>query len=379
MPKYNILYLHETALISGAENSLLNLVNKLDREVFNPVFACPGEGPLPEKLAQMGIKVCFVDFPQVRRLFGVLPVVKKLRGFISENNINLLHSNSIRTHIYAAILGKLAGLPVIWHQRNLLIGEFIDPDRLLSFLPDKIICNSYSVARRFQRKGGNIPGKVQVVFNGVDTEKFHPQCNANKLRGELGIKPEEIVIGIASRFNFNKGHETFLQASKDILYGMAQAKKNVKFLVVGGAVFDEDKSRENDLRKMADNLGIKNSIIFTGFRQDMPEVYASMDIFVVTSFLEACGRVVLEAMASGKPVIATNAGGNPEMIKDGINGFLFEPGNVSALAEKITLLVNNITLANKMGEAGRKMAKENFGIEKNAAQTQKIYLELIPK
>ncbi len=378
MTKHNILYLHETALISGAENSLLNLVNKLDKDKFNPVFACPGEGPLPEKLAQMDIKVCFVDFPQVRRLFGVLPVVKKLRGFIAENNIDLLHSNSIRTHIYAAISGKLAGLPVIWHQRNLIIGELIDPDSLLSFLPDKIICNSYAVAKRFS-KMGRVPDKVQVVFNGVDTGVFRPDANADKFREEFGIKPEEFVIGIASRFNLNKGHETFLQAAKTILSEMPGARKDLKFVVAGGAVFDEDKSREKCLRNMADTLGIKDKVIFTGIRQDMPQFYAGMDVFVLASFAEACGRVILEAMASGKPVIATNAGGNPEMIKDGINGFLFEPGNIKALAEKIAFLVNNLTLANKMGEAGRKMAEENFGIEKNAGQTQKIYLDLIRK
>lgn len=378
MPKHNILYLHETALISGAENSLLNLINKIDRDKFNPIFACSGEGPLADKLTKMGVKVCPVDFPQIRRFFGVLPVVRQLRRVISENNINLLHSNSIRTHIYAVIVGKLAGLPVIWHQRNLIMGELIDPDRLLSFFPDKIICNSYSVARRFSIRG-NILDKVQVVFNGVDTETFRSQSNANKLREEFGIKPEEFVIGIASRFNLNKGHEIFLQAAKIILFGMPGGRKDLKFMVVGGAVFDQDKSREKYLRDMADTLGIKDKVVFTGFRQDMPEVYASMDVFVLASFAEACGRVVLEAMSSGKPVIVTNSGGNPEMVKDEVNGLLFEPGNARALADKILLLANNPMLVNKMGEAGRKMAEENFGIEKNVAQTQKIYLELIRK
>jgi glycosyltransferase involved in cell wall biosynthesis len=376
MPKYTILYLHETAQVSGAENSLFNLVNKIDRERFNPVFACPCPGPFPEKLAAAGIKVFPVSFPAVRLILGVWPTVNKIQQIIKGREVKLIHSNSIRTHIYASLLGRLNRIPVIWHQRNLITNEIIDPDRLFSFLPDKIICNSNAVAKRFLKRG-RLSDKVQVVFNGVDTEKFNPAINADTLKEELGIAREEIVVGITSRFNLSKGHEAFFRAAKSILCDLPGVKKNLKFLVVGGAVFAEDQSREAYLRGRVEALGIKDKVVFTGFRQDMPEVYASMNIFVIVSFAEACGRVVLEAMASGKPIVATNSGGNPEMIQDGVNGFLVEPGNPGALAERIAVLVNNSMLAKQMGEAGRKMAQENFRIEKNVEHTEKIYLQLI--
>jgi glycosyltransferase involved in cell wall biosynthesis len=128
---------------------------------------------------------------------------------------------------------------------------------------------------------------------------------------------------------------------------------------------------------MVCELGINNRVIFTGFRQDMPEMYSIMDIFVLSSVYEGCSRVILETMASGKPIVATNSGGTPEIVKDGVNGFLIEPENPKELADKIAFLINNITTAKKMGETGRKTIEENFSIEKNVHQIEKIYLELI--
>jgi len=375
MDRVNVLYLHETSKISGAENSLINLVKNLDRKRFSPCFILPEDGPLVSEIKSLKIPVILIPFPKIRYGLGVLKTIGQLRGFIKEKNISLVHSNSIRTHIYGSIAAKYTGIFSIWHQRNLITNEIIDLDRLFSFLPDRIICNSAAIARRFQSRG-HIPEKVRIVLNGVDTVSFNPSIDGAKIREEFAIQPNEIVVGIASRFNLQKGHETFLNAAAIILSCQTNLQNKIRFLIAGGAVFRSDKKREQYLQDVAKKLGISDRVIFTGFRKDMPQVYAAMDIFVLASDAEPCGRVIFEAMASGKPLIATDSGGTPEIVQDGVSGYLFTFGDSQGLAEKILYFCNNPDLAKKMGQAGRKRVEDNFSIEKNVRQIEDIYIEL---
>ena len=375
-PPYRVLYLHETSRISGAENSLLQLVAHLDRARFEPVFVLPEKGPLGEQLNKLGVEVYLNDFPKIRYWVGVNKALRSLESLIKEKNIRIIHSNSIRTHIYGAWAARKSRIPTVWHQRNMLQGEIVDPDRLLIGLADRIICNSRAVARRFE-SGGRIPDKVRVVLNGVDTARFAPEVDGSGLRQELGIGPEETVIGISSRFNLQKGHETFFKAAALVLSSGGVQRKQWRFLIAGGAVFEFDKPREKYLRDLSRKLKIDDRVVFTGFRQDMPQVYAAMDIFVLASEAEACGRVVLEAMASAKPVIATFSGGTPEMIQDGLTGMLFKFGDYRDLAGKIISLGNDQALAKKIGQAARASIESNFKIEMNVASIQEIYEELI--
>jgi glycosyltransferase involved in cell wall biosynthesis len=257
-----------------------------------------------------------------------------------------------------------------------LTNEIIDPDRLFSFFADKIICNSQAIARRFL-ENGHLPKKVVVVYNGVDTHKFNPAVSGAKIREEFGIKPEDIVIGIASRFNILKGHEIFLRAAKETLQSLPEMKDRLRFMVVGGAVFNQDSRREEYLKDRVNKLGLNSNLIFSGFRTDMPEMYAAMDIVVLASAAEPCGRVILEAMAMAKPLIGTNSGGTPEIIQDGVTGYLFSPQDYTGLAEKIIFLINHRDIAAKIGQSGRSHIEADFTIEANAGKIQDIYLELI--
>lgn len=373
-----ILYLQETSQISGAENSLMKLVENIDKTKFKPIFILPAEGPFSHKIRRMGVEVILINFSKIRRLTGVFRSAKEIIRIVREKNAALIHSNSIRTNIYAAIAGKLSGTPVIWHQRNLITNEIVDLDKLFSFMPDRIICNSYAIARRFTRKS-DLPAAIRVIYNGVDIKEFNPAISGEKIRKEFSIRPCEVIVGIASRFNECKGHDVFFKAAKVILSEMPEIAGNLRFLIAGGAVFEQDKPRERHLRNLIKDLNIGDKVIFAGFRDDMPEVYAAMNIVALPSRAEACGRVIFEAMASGKPVVATDSGGTPEIVVDGVTGCLFKPGDVRTLADKIIFLVKNTDDANKFGEAGRRRIEENFTIEKNVEQIEKNYMELIQK
>lgn len=372
--KSNILYLHETSKFAGAEESLLNLAKFLDKGRFTPNFILPEEGLLKDKLEAIGVKVFVVPMPKIRRVVGVIPAARRILSIARENNISLLHTNSIRTHFYGLHVARKLKLPIIWHQRNLLTRELLDPDRLFSSLADVIICNSCAVARRFLKKG-TLSDKVRVVYNGVDTERFSPAISPDRFRREFGIGESEKIVGIASRFDKRKGHEDFFKAAKEVI----RLEKNVRFLVVGGAVFDNHEEREQYLRDRVKSLDLKDRVIFSGFRQDMPEVYAAIDIFVLPSLQEACARVLLEAMASGKPVIATSLGGNPEIVVDEVTGILVPAKDARALAQAMLRLIREPDTARQMGEAGRKRIQECFTIAENLVKIEFIYGELLNK
>lgn len=375
-----VLYLHETSRISGAENSLLHLVKFIDKNKFYPVFILPAKGHLHDKLNSMGISVDILEFPRIRNgnIYRFAKTIIGLKRLVAEKYIEIIHSQSIRTHIYGAIAGKLTGVSVVWHERNLITDEKIDLDRLFSFLPDRIVCNSKAIAKRFLRKG-TLSEKVKVIYNGVDTERFNPSIDGERTREELCIKPDSVVIGIVSRFSPDKGHDTFLEAAKIILDDAPENRSMFKFLIAGGAVFDVDIWRERELKEKAKKLGIEGNVIFTGFRDDMPQIYAAMDIVVLASHAEPCGRVIFESMAMGKAIIGTNTGGTPEIIADKIAGLLVPPKKADILAEAILSLVRDKKLILRMGEAGRKRAVEDFNIKKNVNETERLYDDLFPK
>jgi L-malate glycosyltransferase len=377
--KIRILYLHETVQTGGAEISLMNLLKNIDKTIFEPVFVLPKEGRFSAVLNALGVRVAFLPMPPFRRLAGVVQAIKRLGGLIDSEEIQIVHSNSIRTHMYGAFAARRRKVPIIWHQRNLIVNELFDPDRLFSFLPDRIICNSKAVAGRFL-EWGELPSKVRVIYNGVDTEAFKPDAvSAQAIRKELGIRPDEVVVTIASRFDKRKGHEVFFKAAAIVLNSMPKAARSLRFLVVGGVVFDEDRCRLLRLKEMAKKEKIDDRMIFTPFRDDMPAVYAASGIVVLPSVAEACSRVVLEAMACAKPVVAANSGGTPEMVADNDTGYLVDVGDPGTLARKIALLAGDGALAAKMGAAGRERVIENFTIEKNVKEIQKVYLELAVK
>ncbi|MDD5679706.1 MAG: glycosyltransferase family 4 protein [Candidatus Omnitrophica bacterium] len=369
----NILYIHEMSGLGGAENSLLNLVEHMDKDKFKVFFVLPENGIFADKLRKLGIDVQFVKMPRFRFLIGADKAIRRLIGISREKDINLIHSQSIRTNMYGAIVAKLQKIPVIWHARSLVEKEMLDLDRLFSFLPDRIICNSKAVARRFEKNNRLIP-KARIIYNGVDLGKFNSGIDSRRVKEEFGLRGDTAVIGIASRFSKNKGHEYFFEEArtlKKIFKG-----RDIKFLVIGGAVFKEDAYREQYLRKVANKLGLKDSVIFCGFREDMPELFNALDIFVLTSRAEACGRVLLEAMASGRPVVATNSGGTPELVPDGKAGVLIAPSKPHALSAAIIELLKDAGKRQEMGVAARNWVEQNFSIERNVKETERAYFEL---
>jgi glycosyltransferase involved in cell wall biosynthesis len=368
--KFNILYLHNESIMGGAEISLLNLVKRLDKKLFEPHFACSKEGPFIDELRNIEIPPDFVQFPGIRwpNPVRICNTIRNLVDIIKRKEIDLIHSNQPRSNLFGAIAAKIKNIPIVWHERCLEQGRF-DSDNIFSFLPDRIICNSNAVRNRFTKE--KIDAKIKTIINGVDLNEFDLESDGSAIRKEFNIDEGELIVGTIGRIDPEKGYECFLESARIIL----QDVPNVRFLVIGEA--SNNHSFEKSLSEMSVEKGIDKKTIFTGFRRDIPQLIANMDVVVLPSEIDACSRVLFESMAMQKPLVAANAGGTPEVVQDGITGLLVKPGDSSYMAKCVKRLLDDKNLAEQYGKAGRKRVEEMFTIERNIKETEGVYLELL--
>ena len=370
-PRYPILYLHHATHFSGAENSLLHLATRLDNQKFYPMFLCPDDGEFGERLRSGRVVVFPHKFGRVREIYKLWQSMRETIRVVRSQRVVLLHSNGPQTNIPASMVGRLLGIPVVWHARNLLKEGMFDIDRLAGFLPQRIFCNSEAITARFV--GGRAERIAVTIINGVDLDDYDLSISSESVREEFGIPSGVTVIGMTSRLGKDKGHLTLLEA----VNRLKDRFPDLWILIVGDNVFEEDAWIPDFLKKRARELGISVRVVFAGYRNDVPRLYAAMDIFVLATDAEPCGRVLLEAMAMAKPVVATNNGGTPEVVAEGVTGLLFHYGSAEELAARITHLLNRPLLAKEMGEAGRRRIAEHFTIQEYVDKTQREYLKLL--
>lgn len=362
--KTNILYLDAFGDIhGGGQVSLLNLLKKLNREVFLPLVVCPYEGNFTAMLRGMNIGVEIINFPSIRRLnfIAIISAFFRLSRLLKEKEIDIIHANAPRPAFYGGIVSLTSGIPLIWHvrisHRDLLL------DGILSRLSTKIIVVSETVKKKFKKYPQGVQDKIFTIYNGVDLMEFNPSRNGDRLREKLGLGNEP-VVGIVGRLNPDKGHKYFIEAA-------SQIPLKCKFLIVG------DGPLRKELEAEVKRTDISERVIFTGFRSDISEIMAAIDVFVLTSEKEHFGRVLIEAMASAKPVVAFDAGAVGEIVVDGENGFLVPPKNTQILAQRITYLLNDKAMTMKMGCAGCVRTEKFFDLKMQTRKIEEVYQELL--
>jgi len=366
-----ILYLHHVGNLSGAEGSLRLLLRHLDRARVEPLFAGPARGPFVAALAADGVTTLPLTFGPLRRVGGVLRAVARLVRLTRAHRVDLLHANGPQTNVPAGLAGRLTGVPVIWHARNLIAGDMWDVDRALAPLATRIVCNADAIRRRFAGSRGW--ERSVTIINAVDTREFHPGVPRAPFRRELGVPDAAPLIGIVGRLGLGKGHEHFVEAALRLLGGGLDAH----FAVVGDPLFDEDAWRADALRRAVKDAGREDRVRFVGYRRDIPAVMRGLDVLVLASDAEPCGRVLFEAMAAGTPIVATNSGGTPEIVRDGIEGILVPPRDPAALARAIGALAADPGLRARLGAAGVARVAAEFTIERYVARTLAVYDEAL--
>lgn len=378
-----ILHLNPASQLGGAEWVLLDLVTHLDRTRFTPLVALPKEGPLVERLKDAGIEVRLINafapllglgrssrpvdyaraFPA---LFHSIRGFLQIRRIIQDEGIAIVHAHGIKMHLLVSALAFWMNARIIWHLHDFVSRrKFYRPYLLLADLcPSLIIVNSHAVAADL-----GMVRKLVVVHNGVDVNEFSPSDAGDRMDGSLHVG----IIGILAPW---KGHEVFLEAARRV----SQRMPHVKFWIVGDEIYDTHghQGYRRRLEQWVRTQDLQEHVRFTGFRPDVARVINSLDVIVHASVEpEPFGRVLIEAMACGKPVIAANAGGVPEIVENGVNGLLVTPGDAGQLAEMALRLLNDEAERRRLGTAGRQRVEQCFSLTQQVRHIEAIYESLV--
>lgn len=358
-PRPILLLSNHGDIVGGGEISLLALLRGLDRTRWLPRIVVPSEGAVATRCRALGLTVHTIPFPPLRwPCPSMVRSVTAIRRLIREAGTALVHANGSRAMFYGGLGARLSQRPAIWHVR--VADRDAVLDRLLGRLARAVVVNSHAVAHRFDWLP---PRKLHCIHNGVDLSGFFPRRPPAGLRRSLGIPDSAPVVASVGRFVAYKGYNHLLDAARII----GTVLPLVHWILVG------DGELRGELEEQCRQLGLAPQTHFTGWREDVADLLALSDLFVLPSLGEHFGRVLIEAMAMAKPVVATNAGGVPEIVEHGRTGLLVPPASPRALAEAVVDLMRDPARASEFGQVGRRLAESRFSLERHVDSITTLY------
>ncbi|MEA2143416.1 MAG: hypothetical protein QOI64_1846 [Solirubrobacteraceae bacterium] len=378
-----IVYLNHTGAISGAERSLLELMAHLPPEV-EPVLVSP-EGPLHDAAKARGVAVQPVPWREASLSVSPREAVTATAALVASGRhvarlaratgAELIHANSIRAGV-AAVVASIGGPPAIVHLRDTL-----PPGPLTSAVmgtialgATSVIGNSHYTATAFSALSRRRRG-VHAIYNPIDLKRFTPEgMDRSAIRERLGVAESALVLGVVGQITPWKGQDTAVRALGEVRARHPDAvlliAGEAKF--VGAAVRHDNAAYLERLRAMASASGLGDAVRFLGEREDVVDIFGALDVLLVPSWEEPFGRVVVEGMAMGLPVIATAKGGPAEIISDGVDGMLADPEELSGWAERIERIAGDPALRDRLARAARERATA-FGVHGHVAAVVGCY------
>ncbi len=377
--KVKVLFLGSNTRLYGAERCLLEVASRLHPDRFRPIVVVPDEGELFQRLKGLGIDVRKMELGVLRnraellspvllrRLLSHIPATFRLASLIKKEGVKIVHSNTSAIFV-GALAARITGCPHLWHVREIIRRPKILRALLrilLPFFSFRVVCISNAVKENFKPFFQSQDKKFQIIYDGVEPNLFAPPNRQDS------SSHDKLRVGMVARINPWKGHETFLRASGLV----AKRLSDIEFYVVGDSlkVYDPIRARLVNLIK---TLGIDRQVFFTGFLEyeGVAKLIRSFDVFVLPSESpEPLGIVILEAMAAGKPVVATGHGGPLDIVVPGVTGFLVPPGDPKKMAEGICSLLLDNEKRSKMGGAGLKRVHSLFSIQRHVEKIQNLY------
>jgi len=366
---FRILHLASSERWTGVADPVVSLAREQQRGGHEVWLACvPGQS-FERRARQSGLRV-IADFHLDRRLnpLGVLRDLRTLRRFVVENRIEIVHSHLLHDNWMAALALAGAARP------PLLVRTFHrwEPPRadlfhkwLFGRRNDLTIATSRSLLEQFNGRVQLRPDAAAVVYGGVNTERFQPGASGEAFRREFRVAPNAPVAGIVARMTAGRGHRWLLDAAPEVVRRAPEARF---FLIGRGAL-------KRRLRAEIQSSACRDNVLMAGYRlHDLPEAYAALDVSLFLGMTsEGTCRAALEAMASGRPVIALRAGATPEIVDDGRTGLLVPPDDVQALAGALVRLLTGREERERMGRAARRAVLERFTESHRAEVTLEAY------
>ena len=376
--KISIMFYSESFIFGGAEKYLNTLIKNLDFKKYSIKYASPEGNSLRTYkggLKKFGVEMLTIE--PVKNKFDLINFFSQYRLF-KEHAVDILHVNLPNPYHsqFTIIAGRMSRTPniVVTHHLPDRIVKVTWRGRILESLLtrciDKVITVSEFGKKIIMERLSFPEEKVTTILNGIDQEDIKHPGRDNLVRERLGIKSLEKVVGIVGRFTEQKGYRYFAEAASIV----KKEIKNIKFLLVG------DGPLRKEIERLINLLNLVDNIIFTGYREDVYPLLEIVDIFVMPSIYEGgLPLAIQEAMLMKKPVIATNIGGNNEIVLDGETGILVPSSDSVSLAKAIILLLKDKKRAEKLGEKGARRIKEYFSSALMVKKTEKLYEDLLVK
>lgn len=354
-----VLHFIESLRLGGKERQVVELLKGLSKFTnIESFLVCMEEEDfyLPE-IKQIAVPMKFL----IRKTRWDPLIFLKLLGLVKEFKPDIIHTNSLMNSFYAFPICKCLRIKLINGSIRNALNQGGIRWKLEKFF---LRCADFRIANSkagLKSRGFSInSGNNFVIYNGFDFSRLIAVPDTNKTKNSLGIKGQK-VVGMVAEFSHYKDYETFIEAAKMILH----KRNDVIFLAIG------DGDNLDTCKKMVDER--RDGIRFLGSRKDVEAIVSVFDIGVLSTYTEGISNSIMEYMVLGKPVIVTDGGGSNEIVSDGKSGFLIPPKNPQLMAEKIQFLINNQSIAKKMGEAGRILLKRNFTLEKMVKNTIQLY------
>jgi glycosyltransferase involved in cell wall biosynthesis len=356
-----ILHTESSVGFGGQEIRVLGETRWLLAHGWSALIACQPGSRLRDEARAAGLPVTAIA---MRSVLDV-PALLALRRLMRTRRVGLVHTHSSIDSWLATAAAKSLGLPVV-RGRHVTI-PVLRRRALVYRLADRIITSGEAVKQMIAQVG--IPAeRIEAIAAGYDPARFHADVSGKAVRDEFGLTGP--VVGLVANLRGSKGHRYFLEAARVVLADLPATR----FLVVGdGVAFEE-------VRRLVHELGLQSRVIMTGFRRDIPEVMAALDVLVLPSTRsEAVSQVIVQALALGTPVVGTTVGGTPEVVRDGVSGRLVPPADVPALAAAILDLLHDPARAGAMARAGQALVQARYTIDATMARTTAIYTELLDR
>ncbi|MCU0606296.1 MAG: glycosyltransferase [Candidatus Edwardsbacteria bacterium] len=376
--KTRVLFFDHVPFLGGAEQSLLDILRGLDRERFEPLLLVTSPGPLAERALAIGVAVRYITVPEAvlrrkryairllsprsfRDALRLLPVVVRLAALCRRERIGVVHTNTLKAHLIGGLAGRLCGCRVVWHFRDILVRPGLR--RLIVWLSrrlsDRVIAISGAVKDQF---GAGYPAsRIEVIYNAIDGDEVRRQAAAGDrlaLRRELGVPEGARLVGMVGQIARWKGQEHFIRAAALL----APRFPDVRFPIIGEVQFDEWEYK-TELIGLIRELRPAERIILPGHHHDVLSRIGALDALAHCSVEpEPFGRIVIEAMALGVPVVAASGGAIDEIITDGKTGIMVPPCDARALAMALAMLLEQPRRAASLGAAAREMAGRRFSM-----------------
>ena len=375
--KTNILYVITKLELGGAQKQLLELIRGLDKTRFNIFLFTSQEGMLlPEALSINGLQIATFNWLErnLNPMKDILSLIQIFR-YIKKNRIDIVHTHSSKAGIIGRIAGRLAGVKTImhtvhgwpFHQYQPFFSRllFIWLERIAAACSNKLIVVSQSDLNKGLKYICNNQNKYVLINYGVEIN-LNAEQNYEAAKKELQIKDGNLIVGNISCFKPQKALLDFIKLA--LLIKNSYSK--VKFILIGDGIL------RNVIEKQILRAGLRENIVLTGWRKDIPELLPDIDIFVLTSLWEGMPISVLEAMRCAKPIVATDTGGIHEIVIDGYNGFLVKPKDMRSMSQKLLLLLENRKLRETMGLLGRDNLGTRFSLKGMVQAHQDLYASL---